>query len=382
MKKSQTKVSKLHLKTAMFLVIAGACFALTAPDARSQDSQPQALKIIRKSGGVLEGSALRRVQPAYPPLAKAARVSGAVVVEVTVDEEGTVNAARAISGHPLLKDAAVAAAREWKFSETKLQGEPVKVVGVITFNFLLDNSKEIEALKAEVAASPESAEAYFKLGEAYLSFSSNGPALAIDSFKRAIQIKPDYAEAYMKLGEAYCKAHTAQGQGDHTKEEIEAFDYAIRLNPGSAQAYFGLANAHTYRRPLKTEENLRAVGLLKYAIKLRPDYHEAYRALSDLYQYVDRNDEAIELLKEYARLYPRQGNMLLARFSMRVSRYEDAVEAFKQMLKDEPANGFTHFELGSAYAALGNKESAIKEYEVLKMLDEKLAERLLKAIDK
>src|SRR6266571_2040646 len=75
-------------------------------------------KIIRKSGGVLQGSATRRFEPAYPPLAKAARVSGAVVVEVTVDEEGNVMAARAISGHPLLKDAAVEAARGWTFNRT------------------------------------------------------------------------------------------------------------------------------------------------------------------------------------------------------------------------------------------------------------------------
>jgi protein TonB len=60
-----------------------------------------------------------------------------VVVEVTVDEAGSVIAARAISGHPLLKDAAVAAARGWKFSPTMLTGVAVKVIGTITFNFNL-----------------------------------------------------------------------------------------------------------------------------------------------------------------------------------------------------------------------------------------------------
>jgi len=93
--------------------------------------------IIRKSGGVLQGSATRRVQPSYPPLAKAARVSGAVVVEVTVSEQGNVISARAISGHPLLKDAAVSAAQRWQFTPTQLTGVPVKVIGTITFNFSL-----------------------------------------------------------------------------------------------------------------------------------------------------------------------------------------------------------------------------------------------------
>ncbi len=99
--------------------------------------KPEPPKIVRKSGGVLQGSATRRVQPSYPPLAKAARVSGAVVVEVTVDENGSVISARAISGHPLLKDAAVQAAQGWKFTPTQLSGVPVKVIGTITFNFTL-----------------------------------------------------------------------------------------------------------------------------------------------------------------------------------------------------------------------------------------------------
>ena len=99
--------------------------------------KPEPPKIIRKSGGVLQGSATRRVEPSYPPLAKAARVSGAVVVEVTVDEAGNVISARAVSGHPLLKDAAVAAARGWRFTPTQLSGTPVKVIGTITFNFNL-----------------------------------------------------------------------------------------------------------------------------------------------------------------------------------------------------------------------------------------------------
>lgn len=100
-------------------------------------TQGEPPKIIRKSGGVLQQSAIRRVEPVYPPLAKAAEVSGAVVVEITVDEQRDVISARAISGHPLLKDAAVDAARGWKFSPMTLGGVPVKVIGTITFNFSL-----------------------------------------------------------------------------------------------------------------------------------------------------------------------------------------------------------------------------------------------------
>lgn len=94
-------------------------------------------RVIRKSDGALQGAATERVQPNYPPLAKAARVSGAVLVEVLVDEDGNVISAQALSGHPLLKDEAVSAALEWKFRPTQLGGVPVKVIGTITFNFNL-----------------------------------------------------------------------------------------------------------------------------------------------------------------------------------------------------------------------------------------------------
>jgi TonB family protein len=374
------KTYQLYPKTVLALVIAGMYLASTVQAARSQESQSEPPKVIRKSGGVLQGAAIRRVQPVYPPLAKAAQVSGGVVVEVTTDEDGKVVMARAISGHPLLKDAAVAAAREWKFSETKLEGRPVKVVGTITFNFSLDTSKEIEALKAEIAASPESAEARLKLGNAYMD--TNSVANAAEAFKQAVRIKPDYAEAYLKLGEAYCKLHRSQSLGDHTSEEMEAFEQAIRLAPDSAEAYFGLANAHIYFRPLKTEENLRAAGLLKYAIKLKPDYQDAYLVLSDVYMQLDLKDEAIDTLKQYARLYPRQGNPPLAGLYVRLGRFEDAVETYKEIVSDQPANPYARFELGSAYVALGNKELAMKEYEALRSLNQELAESLLKAINK
>jgi len=99
------------------------------------NSGPNDLKLIRKSGGVFADSATHRVLPESPPLARAARITGSVVVEVTVDEAGGVIAARAISGHPLLKDAAVNAARQWQFNPTMLSGVPVKVIGTLTFNF-------------------------------------------------------------------------------------------------------------------------------------------------------------------------------------------------------------------------------------------------------
>src|SRR5215217_6099142 len=88
------------------------------------------------SGGVLNGKAISLPKPAYPPIARAAHASGTVVVQVTIDENGNVIAAHAVSGHPLLQGAAVGAARQARFSPTKLSGQPVKVTGVIQYNFV------------------------------------------------------------------------------------------------------------------------------------------------------------------------------------------------------------------------------------------------------
>ncbi|MEO6333818.1 MAG: TonB family protein [Pyrinomonadaceae bacterium] len=87
------------------------------------------------SGGVLNGKANSLPQPAYPPTARAARATGAVMVQVLVDEKGEVVSATAVSGHPLLRSAAVQAARQARFAPTKLSGQPVKVNGVLTYNF-------------------------------------------------------------------------------------------------------------------------------------------------------------------------------------------------------------------------------------------------------
>lgn len=87
------------------------------------------------SGGVMNGKAVNLVRPPYPPAAKAVRASGAVTVQVTIDENGNVISASAISGHALLKSAAESAARASKFSPTILGGQAVKVTGVIVYNF-------------------------------------------------------------------------------------------------------------------------------------------------------------------------------------------------------------------------------------------------------
>jgi protein TonB len=89
-----------------------------------------------RSGGVLNGAALDLPKPAYTAAAKAVRAQGKVTVQVVLDEKGHVISASAVDGNVLLRSAAVDAARRARFSPTLLSGVPVKVTGVIVYNFV------------------------------------------------------------------------------------------------------------------------------------------------------------------------------------------------------------------------------------------------------
>ncbi|HLW88226.1 MAG TPA: energy transducer TonB [Terriglobales bacterium] len=92
---------------------------------------------IRVSQGVTQGMIIRRVQPAYPPLARQARIQGPVVLQAEIGKDGSIQNLRLISGHPMLAPAAIEAIKQWKYKPYILNGEPVEVETTITFNFTL-----------------------------------------------------------------------------------------------------------------------------------------------------------------------------------------------------------------------------------------------------
>jgi TonB family protein len=111
--------------------------AFKAPAQRiSEPAQGEPGSISAINGGVLNGKATSLPTPAYPAIARAAHASGTVTVWVLVDESGRVISSHAVGGHPLLQNAAEQAAREARFTPTLLSGQPVKVKGIITFNFV------------------------------------------------------------------------------------------------------------------------------------------------------------------------------------------------------------------------------------------------------
>jgi protein TonB len=82
---------------------------------------------VRVSTGVATGLLIRKVSPNYPPLAKAARIQGHVLLQAEISKDGTIQNLQLISGHPMLAPAAIEAVKQWRYKPYLLNGEPVAV---------------------------------------------------------------------------------------------------------------------------------------------------------------------------------------------------------------------------------------------------------------
>ena len=89
---------------------------------------------------MMEGNLIYKPQPAYPPMARAARVQGPVVLRAIISKAGTIENLQVLSGHPLLVKAAIDAVSQWRYRPYNLNGEPVEVETRVTVNFILSGS--------------------------------------------------------------------------------------------------------------------------------------------------------------------------------------------------------------------------------------------------
>ena len=84
-----------------------------------------------------EGDLVRKVLPAYPPLARSARIQGQVVLQAVISKQGVIENLKVLAGHPMLVPAAIEAVRQWRYRPYVLNNEPVEVETQITVNFSL-----------------------------------------------------------------------------------------------------------------------------------------------------------------------------------------------------------------------------------------------------
>jgi len=97
----------------------------------------EAPKKVNISAGVATGMLLAKITPVYPPIAKAARVSGTVVLQATISKGGTIENLHVISGPAMLQQSAMDAVRQWRYKPYLLNGEPVEVETTVNVIFSL-----------------------------------------------------------------------------------------------------------------------------------------------------------------------------------------------------------------------------------------------------
>jgi TonB family protein len=128
-----TEAPRGATNTEMYFTKTSSNLTLTISDVPANNSS-ETLKTI--NGGVLNGKAISLPKPAYPLGARAMGAKGSVNVKITIDEAGNVISAEAVSGDALLREVCVEAARKARFNPTTLGGKPVKVTGIVVYNFV------------------------------------------------------------------------------------------------------------------------------------------------------------------------------------------------------------------------------------------------------
>jgi protein TonB len=117
----------LHCRRAASPVASAALLLLSAG---SIFSQP-----VRIQDDEVKKATLQKVQPAYPAIARQLNLAGRVLVDLTVSADGMVEKVDVVNGNPILANAAVPAAKRWKFSPFQVDGKPTEAVVRIAFDF-------------------------------------------------------------------------------------------------------------------------------------------------------------------------------------------------------------------------------------------------------
>ena len=208
-------------------------------------------------------------------------------------------------------------------------------LGNIYFKNLRDNDAAISFFTKAITLKPDYVNAYANLGVVFSHMQRYEEAITV--LKRAKSIKPDYVEIHNNLGAVLIDA----GREEEAKQVLEE---AIRVNPDYPEAYFNLGNIYfTHLR-----DNNGAIPLFAKAIMLKPDYVNAYVSLAAAYNGMRRYNETLRLL----------------------TGIQEKI-AYR-------ADG--HFNLGVAYAGLGNFAAARREVEIVRQMNFQMALQLEKLI--
>ncbi len=99
---------------------------------------PPTRQVFKPGGEIREPKKIFHVPPVYPQIALSSGVQGVVILEATIGETGAIENIRVLRSHPLLERAAVEAVKQWRYTPTRLNGQPVPVMITVTVNFMIE----------------------------------------------------------------------------------------------------------------------------------------------------------------------------------------------------------------------------------------------------
>lgn len=213
---------------------------------------------------------------------------------------------------------------------------------------------------------------YFIRGNAlYTSISKEGNSLAREMFLKAIEIDPNFASAYGAIALTYVDDYRRKWGDDPVGAVDRAFEYAnkaIAIDETAAVAYVVQAYAYLYGR----KEPEKAIASARQAIKLYPNYADAYAITGSAYSFVDKSVDAIRVNHHAMRLNPTSSFIYfsnLGRDYYFLNQPDKAIESLESAIFRNENYLNAHLYLAATYASRNQLENARWEVEKIRLLD-------------
>jgi len=227
-------------------------------------------------------------------------------------------------------------------------------------------------IKSHNYTSNREAHDYFIRGNAlYTSISKEGNTLARDMFLKAIELDPGFASAYGAIALTYVDDYRRKWGDVPVRAVDQAFEYAnkaIAIDKNAAVAYVVLAYCQLYGR----KEPEKAIASAEHAIKLYPNYADAYAIIGSAYSYVGRSVDAIRVNHLAMRLNPTSSVIYYANLGRDyyfLNQQDKAIDSLKDAIFRNENYLNAHLYLAATYANLNRLDDASWEVEKVKLLD-------------
>ncbi len=230
-----------------------------------------------------------------------------------------------------------------------------------------DYQAAVQAYQRSISSDPKFARTYVELGSSFLALEKYSDAEA--AFKQAMAIEDDSC-ASCGLGMVYHR----QGREDEAAKTLKK---AISLNPKDTCAYDQLGRMY-YDLGQYTE----SIEAFRQEVELQPS-SVAYHFLGNGYYFTEKLEDALAAYQEAIRLTPNyeEAYIELGKVYIRLGCHADAIDSYQHALKLQPDDVIAHVGLGFTQFKQGNKDAAMRQYRILRELDPKWAERLLREIN-